>query len=110
MHSSVDIRRGFLHLLIASKLSAEPRIELGPALDDALPTDLCRTLNWATPHPAQSYAANFLSVLCCSFGKVSNALWNSLFKRRACFSEDYCGKRRLWFNISQIKAKRESIL
>jgi hypothetical protein len=41
-HSSVAIRRGSLHLLIASKLSgktsqgAEPRIELWPVLHEAL--------------------------------------------------------------------------
>jgi hypothetical protein len=41
---------------------AEPRIELGPALQqaDALPTEPRRTINWATPHHCQlSHAAPF---------------------------------------------------
>ncbi len=59
MHSSVATHRGFLHILIASKLNVELRIELGPALDEALPTELRRTLNWAMPHSEQSYAAHY---------------------------------------------------
>ncbi len=55
-----------LHFLIACLLSGEtppcggkPRIELGPALQqaDALPTEPRRTMNWATPHHELSHAA-----------------------------------------------------
>ncbi len=48
-----------LHLLIAGQLSgnnlSEPIIELGPAIQqaDARPTELRRTLYWATPHPTE---------------------------------------------------------
>ncbi len=79
-------REASLHFLIARKLSgktpwgAEPRIELGPALQQASTlltelrcthhcyaspktelrctlTELCCTLDWATLHPKLSYAA-----------------------------------------------------
>ncbi len=59
LHSSIAIRWGLSpspHCLKAQwedpPCGAEPRIELGPALQqaDALPTEPRRTIDWATPH------------------------------------------------------------